>query len=157
MIHHLSLAAREPERAARVVAELWGGQAFPFSPVGHGSWVAVSGDDRGSTMEIYAAGTELKPANGDADSAVEVRPDPARYTATHALIATGLDEAQVHAIADREGWICKRRTRPAGFTVIEFWIEDSVLLEVATPAMQREYLDFMRTRAPAFLAQSSAA
>ena len=39
MIHHVSFAAEDPQRAARAVAELWGGKAFPFPfpPVARGS------------------------------------------------------------------------------------------------------------------------
>jgi hypothetical protein len=30
------------------------------------------------------------------------------------------------------------------FHVIEFWLENRLLIEVATPAMAQEYLDFLR-------------
>ena len=32
MIHHLSIAARDPKQAAAVLAELMGGTAVPFPP-----------------------------------------------------------------------------------------------------------------------------
>lgn len=33
MIHHVSLAAANPEKVARLLASLWQGEAFPFPPV----------------------------------------------------------------------------------------------------------------------------
>lgn len=143
MIHHLSFAARDPRRAAAAIAELWGGEAFPFPPVAVGSWVAVSGDERGTTIEVYPLGAELQPAEGDADSFATMSEAPPRYVATHAAIATPLDEDAVRALADRHGWLAKYRKRGGKFGVIEFWVENSFLLEVMTPAMQREYTGFM--------------
>lgn len=142
MIHHFSFAAREPRRVAEAIARLWGGQAFPFPPVAQGSWVAIAGDERGTTIEVYPAGAELHPAEGDADS-IAVMTEPRAFTATHAAISTPLDEAAVHALAAEHGWLAKYRKRGGKFGVIEFWVENAVLLEVMTPAMAREYTDFM--------------
>jgi hypothetical protein len=142
MIHHFSFAAREPQRVATAIARLWGGEAFPFPPVAEGSWVAIAGDARGTTIEVYPAGAELHPAEGDADS-VAVMAEPAGFVATHAAIATPLDEAQVHALAAEHGWLAKYRKRGGRFGVIEFWVENAFLLEVMTPAMQAEYTGFM--------------
>jgi hypothetical protein len=143
MIHHLSFAAAEPRRVAEAIARLWGGEAFPFPPVAEGSWVAIAGDARGTTIEVYPAGAELHPAEGDADSVALMAPKAARFTATHAAIATPLDEAAVHALAAEHGWLAKYRKRGGKFGVIEFWVENAFLLEVMTPAMAREYTDFM--------------
>ncbi len=143
MIHHMSFAARDPRGAAEAIAALWRGEAFPFPPVGEGSWVAISGDDRGTTMEVYRAGTELHPADGDADGAPVVRPEAPRYVASHAAIASPLGEDEIKAIAAERGWIAKYRKRGGIFGVIEFWVENSFMLEVMTPEMQREYTGFM--------------
>lgn len=143
MIFHLSFAARDPQRAAQVVAELWGGEAFPFPPVARGSWVAISGDERGSTMEVYPFGAELHPVEGDADAVARMVPDAPSHVATHAAIATHLSVAEVEALAARHGWQTKYRKRGGVFGVIEFWVENSFLLEVLTPEMQAEYVGFM--------------
>ena len=45
MIHHVSIAAREPQRVAEVLAELMNGKCFPFGPL-EGAFMAVSGDER---------------------------------------------------------------------------------------------------------------
>ncbi len=47
----------------------------------------------------------------------------------------------VMALAAREGWIAKYRKRGGAFGVIEFWIENAMMVEVLTPEMQAEYLD----------------
>ncbi|MFL5286072.1 MAG: hypothetical protein ACJ8AW_35110 [Rhodopila sp.] len=40
------------------------------------------------------------------------------------------------------------------FHVIEFWVENRLMLEVATPAMTQEYLDFLKSAAPATMGDS---
>ena len=60
MIHHLSIAARDPKHAAGVLAEFMGGNAVPFPP-NPGSFFALQLDDHGSGVEVYPAGTELEP------------------------------------------------------------------------------------------------
>ena len=56
MIFHVSIDADDPRHVAEVLAELWGGRAVPFPPVLKGSWVALAGDDRNTTVEIYPRG-----------------------------------------------------------------------------------------------------
>ena len=143
MIHHFSFAAKEPKRVAEAIAALWGGEAFPFPPVAKGSWVAIAGDARGTTIEVYPAGTELQPVEGDADATAVIQPEPQRFVATHAAIASPLTADDIYAMARALGWEAKYRKRGGIFGVIEFWVENSFLLEVMTPEMQLEYTDFM--------------
>lgn len=142
MIFHVSIDADNPQHVAEVLAELWGGQATPFPPVIAGSWVAMAGDERNTTIEVYPRGTELVPSEGDADS-YGIIGATNRLSATHIAIATRLDMDAVYAIAQREGWPVKYRKRGGVFGVIEFWLEGSRLIEVLTPAMQGEYLGAM--------------
>jgi hypothetical protein len=139
MIFHLSIEADDPRHVARVIAELWRGKSAPFPPVAKGSWMAIAGDDRNTTVEVYPRGSELRPAEGDADSYAAAG-EPRRYNATHMAIATPLTMDEVFAIARREGWPAKYRKRGGLFGVIEFWVEGGQLIEVLTPEMQREYL-----------------
>lgn len=139
MLFHVSIAARDPRRVAGFIAELWGGQAFRFPPVSDNSWVAVAGDERGTTIEVYPADIVLRETPGDADGHGE-HAEVCPYTATHAAIATSLTREQVLALAEREGWPAKYRKRGGQFGVIELWIEDRQMIEVLTPEMQTEYL-----------------
>ena len=142
MIFHVSIDADDPRHVAEVLAELWAGHAVPFPPVIAGSWMAMAGDERNTTIEVYPRGTELVPAEGDADS-YGIIGAPDRRSATHIAIATSLDMHSVHAIAQREGWPAKYRKRGGVFGVIEFWIEGTRMIEVLTSDMQREYLGAM--------------
>ncbi|HEU4958843.1 MAG TPA: hypothetical protein VFT56_00410 [Sphingomonas sp.] len=139
MIYHVSIDADDPRHVAEVFAELWGGTAVPFPPVSTGSWVALAGDDRNTTLEIYPRGTELHEADGDAD-AYGATGTLDRRSATHVALATAMTADQVFAIAAREGWPAKYRKRGGVFGVIELWVEGCRLIEVLTPEMQAEYV-----------------
>jgi hypothetical protein len=138
MIFHLSIEADRPQQVATVLAEIWGGVAQPFPPVGVGSWMAFSGADDGTMIEIYPRGTMLTETDSDA---VGVMGPARRYNATHFAMSTDLPADRIHAIAEREGWSAKTCKRGGMFGVIEIWIEGCQMIEVLTPEMQREYLD----------------
>lgn len=140
MLYHMSIAADEPRHVAEVIAEIWGGRAFPFPPVIAGSWMAMAGDDRRTTIEVYPRGTELREAPGDADS-YGLLTGTGRFGPTHAAIGTPLETGAIMGIALREGWPAKYRKRGGVFGVIELWIEGCQMIEILTPEMQREYLD----------------
>ena len=138
MLFHMSIAAREPERTAHALAELWQGKAYPFPPVGGGSWIAMAGDERNSAIEVYPLGTELyfeaSSAEFDARSGTPDREGPC-----HAAIGTPLDTDQVLALAARENWPARVSDR-GPFTVIEMWIDGSFMFEVLTAEMRDDYL-----------------
>lgn len=138
MLFHVSMAAERPESAARLVAELWRGRAYPFPPVAEGSWIAMAGDERRSAIEVYPLGTELHPGDGESP----MRPlagRPSRNGPVHVAIATELDVEAVKAIAKRFGAPAKVCDR-GPFHVIELWVEGCFMIEVLTPEMQAEYL-----------------
>lgn len=138
MLFHISFAAERPEQAARLIAELWRGRAYPFPPVAEGSWIAMAGDERGSAIEVYPLGTELH--EGDGESAVRpVAGRRSRNGPVHVAVATPLDADQVKAIAKRYGAPAKPCAR-GPFHVIEVWVEGCFMIEVLTPEMQAEYL-----------------
>ena len=67
MIHHLSIAARDPKHVAGVLAEFMGGVAVPFPP-NPGSFFALQLDEHGSGVEVHPAGTELQPGGNNGGS-----------------------------------------------------------------------------------------
>lgn len=155
MIAHLSIDASNPERVARVIAELWRGKALPF-PVVDGGWIVLADDDRGSAIEIYPKATEMTPGVGDegappndgyAAQPFEVQPRRAtssrEFGATHVAIETPLDEADVKKIAQREGWRELGCERGPAFRVVEFWLENRVLVELLTPSAVDRYRKFV--------------
>src|SRR5580692_9818536 len=103
MIHHLSIAARDPKQAAGVLAELMGGTAVPFPP-NPGSFFALQLDEHGSGVEVHPAGTELQPDGTTGGSFV--KKDPQGYSPTHFALSVATDADTVHTIAERAGWQC---------------------------------------------------
>ncbi|MBS0503935.1 MAG: hypothetical protein JSS55_09085 [Proteobacteria bacterium] len=138
MLFHLSIEADDAKRTAEVLAEIWGGTALPFPPVGIGSWMAFHGADNGTMIEVYPRGTTLIETDGDAVGVIAER---SRATATHFAMSTDLPAERIYAIAAREGWSAKYCKRGGKFGVIEIWIDGCQMIEVLTPEMQREYLD----------------
>ncbi|MFD0946405.1 hypothetical protein ACFQ1E_08660 [Sphingomonas canadensis] len=142
MIFHLSIDADDPRHVAEVIAELWGGIATPFPPVTEGSWMAMAGDERNTTLEVYPRGTVLVEGEGDTD-AYGVPGGTGARSATHFAMGTALGVEQVIAIARREGWPVKYRKRGDIFGVLEIWVEGTRMIEVLTPEMQAEYRETM--------------
>ena len=154
MIHHLSIAARDPQRAAGVLAELMGGTAVPFPP-NPGSFFALQMDDHGSGVEIYPAGTELQP--GGVVGGSFVKTGPRSYGPTHFALSVPTDGAAVQAIAERAGWQCFDCNR-GPFHVIEVWVENETMVEILPPNYASEYLAFTRPdNVKAAMARGSAA
>jgi hypothetical protein len=142
MIHHLSIAARDPRHVAGVLAELMGGSAVPFPP-NPGSFFALQLDDHGSGVEVYPAGTELRPGGSDGGGFAK-RPEAERgYGPTHFALSVATDADAVESIATREGWQCFRCNR-GPFHVIEVWLENETMVEILPPEFAREYLAFTR-------------
>ena len=140
MLFHLSIDADDPKFVSDVLAKILGGAAFPFPPVACGSWVAMAGDARNTSVEVYPRGTEFVEALGDAD-AIGVQGVGNMRSATHFAIETRLSREEVFALAHRFGWPVKYRRRGGVFGVIEFWLEGTRMIEILTAEMVQEYLD----------------
>jgi hypothetical protein len=140
MLFHMSIDADDPQRVAKVFAEIWQGRAMPFTPVTVGSWVAMADDERHNLIEFYPRGIELIEVEGDADAQGVDGAAPRPHSATHMAIGTRMTADQILAIARREGWPAKYRKRGGAFGVIELWVEGWRMVEVLTPEMQQEYL-----------------
>ncbi len=140
MIHHISIAAQDPQRVAGVLAELMGGFVIPFPP-NPGAFLAVARDSHGTGVEVHPQDTVLE--LGDAHGASFGRRAPVAATsAVHMALSVEIEEAQVRAIAEREGWTCRFCSRGGDFDVIELWLEDSFMVEVLPPALAARYLAF---------------
>ncbi len=69
----------------------------------------------------------------------------------HLLLSVPLEPEEIERIGAREGW----RTKTFGrgmqgskpfFHVIEFWLENRLMIEVVSPEMAREYEEFSEER-----------
>ena len=141
MIHHLSIAARDPKHVAGVLAEFMGGKAVPFPP-NPGSFFALQLDEHGSGVEVYPAGTELQPGGSDGAGFAK-KPEGRGYGPTHFALSVAAQADAVEAIAGREGWQCYRCNR-GPFHVIEVWVENESMVEILPPEYAAEYLAWTR-------------
>ena len=143
MIHHVSISAHDPQHVASVLAELMGGRCYPFPGGIADSFMAVRGDAHGTMIEVYPHTVTLHPGRDDGPGRAE-HDATSEYGPFHLLLSVPLDRAAIERIGAREGW----RTRYFGrgapgekpvFHVIEFWVENRLMIEVATPDMVEEY------------------
>ena len=150
MLFHLSIPTDNPERVAKVIAELWRGEAFPFFPHRNSSWVAFAGDERGTGIECYPRDVLITPSDEEQPTGFTLSPLASEAgethkvggyhrSATHAAIATPLSIEELIAIGAREGWLT-RYARRGVFGVVEMWIENSIMFELLPPEQQKEYL-----------------
>ena len=138
MIHHLSIPATDTRHVADVLVELLGGVVTEFGPYPN-SWIAWAGDEVGAAIEVYPVGTEMFPSSGTGQAQFRHNPTASKFTATHATVSVDRSEAEILDLAEREGWRAVHLPR-GPFDVIEFWIENSVMLELMTPEMTAAYL-----------------
>lgn len=139
MIHHFSIAAKDPRHVAEVLAELFGGTVTGFGPRA-GGYIAWAGDDHGTAIEVYPFATELfPPPSGNGQAHFRNDAGASHFSATHGAVSVERTEEEILALGKREGWRAVRLDR-GGFEVIELWVENTVMLEVMTPQMAADYL-----------------
>lgn len=144
MIHHVSIPAENPRRVADVLSELWSGQAFPFPPSPESYVVFPHDNNQGTCIEVYPLGTKLIPGKGDQQVHVDFSRSPAQLCEFHAAISVPLSLPEVEAIAVREGWRAVVGSRGGEcYQIVEFWVENRLLLELLTPEMLPQYSAFM--------------
>lgn len=125
------------------------GRAFPFAGPLPGAYIAMSGDACGTMIEVYPETISIVPGQGDEQQAVFTPGAPASYGSFHALIAVPTDRATIERIGAREGWRTKFFGRgapgqPPAFHLLEFWVENRIMLELAPPDLVSEYTSVMQ-------------
>lgn len=138
MIHHVSFTAENPREVATILADLIGGRVSRFGPW-PGGYIAWAPDPAGTAIEVYPTGTELAPDPEGGQALFAHNYFAQRFTAVHAAISLDRTEDEIMRVAQRAGWQARRLDR-GGFEVIEVWVENTVMLEVMTPAMATRYL-----------------
>ncbi|WP_250123995.1 hypothetical protein [Chroococcidiopsis sp. CCMEE 29] len=140
MLHHISVAVDNPLHVAKVLSEVWNGKFFPFPP--HpGSYIVLAGDQHGTAIELYPAATELIP--GESEVEFSQTSFPRHFTGIHAAISVPISQKKIEEIGGREGWIVLLCNR-GPFQVVEFWVENKLMLEFLPPALTPQYLTFMQ-------------
>jgi hypothetical protein len=98
-------------------------------------------------IEVYPERVTLEiPASGDQVVFGENKVPPHSWP-FRLLLSVPLQPDEIERIGAREGWRAKTfgRGMPGQkpfFHVIEFWLENRLMSEVASPAMAQEYQDF---------------
>ncbi len=139
MIHHASIPADDPERVARVIAELWRGTYHPF--IAPCTFVVLADDAHGTELEVAPRGIELIPA--EAEVGFQRNPIASPFSEVHINMATALSYDEVLAIASREGWIARVCDRGGFFKLVEFWLENKFMLELMSAAESARYRSIM--------------
>jgi len=143
MIHHISIAVINPLHVAEVLAEVWNGKVAPFPP--HpGSYMVLANDQYGTMIELYPSGVELVPGCNDEQVGFTQNSFPSEFTAIHAAISVPTSQAEIERIGTREGWRVLRCNRDGLFDVIEFWVENRLMLELLPPTLAVGYTTFMQ-------------
>lgn len=140
MLHHISISVENPQHVANVMAEIMHGKVVPFSP-NPGSYMMLVGDEFGTGIEFYPMGSELIPDARLGQVGFQINEHPANYTSVHAAISVPLNLEEIERIGAREGWRVLPCSRNGAFDVVEFWIENHLMLELLTPEMAAKYLD----------------
>ena len=155
MINHISVGVNNPENVANVLAELWNGYAFPFPP-SPGGFIVFADDGRGTAVEFTPINIELIPGKGfpveenfspetpteEFEATFQFSETSPGFVSTHLALNTHLSEAEVKAIATREGWRTLTCNRGGGlFQLIEVWVENRFMIEVFTPEMTARYVE----------------
>jgi hypothetical protein len=138
LIAHASIPADHPETAARVLAEIMGGEVTPFPPGGPGSFLAWSRDGK-TFLELIQRGRTLRYGTDEAEYAPSRDPQH-RSTEVHLAVCVERSEADILEIAERAGWPTRSCDRGNGtFQLVEVWVDGAFLIEFLDPVQARGY------------------
>ncbi|MBD2453958.1 hypothetical protein H6G80_07685 [Nostoc sp. FACHB-87] len=140
MLHHISIAVKNPQHVANVMAEIMHGRVAPFSP-NPGGYMMFVGDEFGTGIEFYPLGSEIIPDVWQGQAGFQINEHPANYTSVHAAISVPVSIEEIERIGAQEGWRVLACSRNGVFDVVEFWIENRLMLELLTPEMAAKYLE----------------
>ncbi len=142
MIHHLSVAAADPQGVGQFFADIMGGVVVDFPP-NPGSCMVFKADGRGTAIEIYPAGSVMIP-NGEPGAIFLRQPEAFGRSPTHFALSIDLPQDEALARAKAKGWDAFICDRGGHFRVVEVWIENTWLVELLPPTFAAEYLGFAK-------------
>jgi hypothetical protein len=134
---HASIPADDPQAAARVLAEIMGGEALRFPPGGPDAWMAWSGDGA-VELEVIPRGRVLHPGGDQGDW--RALDGGQRLSEVHLAISVDHSAEAVIALADRAGWPARACERGGGlFGLVEVWVDGVFMIEFLDPAQTARY------------------
>jgi hypothetical protein len=150
VIHHISITVNHPLKVARALGDVLQGSVYGFPPL-EGSYIVLPFDAHGTAIEVYPRTATFEPGLADGPQTYGLNASSPPYIGIHAAISVPSTQAEIEAIGDREGWrtlLCDR----GPFRVIEFWVENWLMLELLPANLTTDYLAFIQPRqAEAFL------
>ncbi len=138
MIHHFSIPVQNTRHVSIALAKLFNGTITGFGPY-ENSYIVWFGDEYGTAIELFPNGTEMIPDQRMGQANFIHNQSHSEFSATHAAISIKQSREEMLGIAEELGWRALELSR-GGFNVIEFWIENSVMIELLTPDMADQYL-----------------
>jgi hypothetical protein len=147
MIHHISIDAHNPLRAAHVLADLWNGEVYQF--LYPGSYTVMPFDDYGTAIVVFPLGTAWHPGSDSQPAQLAAAaPDSDNRLALHVVLSVPTTQQQIEQIGQRQGWRVLTRDQGEGtFRLVEFWLENRLLLELLPPGFAADYLQTMQPEA----------
>lgn len=139
MIHHISIPVINPHQVAQVLAELLRGRVEAFEP-NPNFFIVLAGDEYGTAVEVYPIGSEIIPGQNEQQASFRQNVCPTAFMGVHAAISVPTGLEQIKQIGEREGWRVLPCNRDGLFDVVEFWIENRLMLELLTPEIKAKYL-----------------
>lgn len=142
MIHHISIGVKNPLQVAGVLAEILNGKVYTLLPYPD-CYIVCPFDEHGSAIQLYPLGMEIVPGAESSSHSFVQSPGKHSFSAVHAAISVPTSQKGIEEIGDREEWrtvVCNS----APFRVVEFWVENSIMLEFLPPELADEYINFMQ-------------
>lgn len=99
-------------------------------------------DEYGTAIELYPLGSQIEPGENDEECVFVRTAITSMYTDIHAAISVPISQKEIEQIGVREDWRVVRCNRDSFFDVIEFWVENRLMIELLTPEMASQYLKF---------------
>ena len=81
----------------------------------------------------------MYPPDGPEEAQFRAAAAASPYVATHVALSVQRTVEEIQEVAGALGWRAIRLSR-GPFDVVEFWIENHVMVELMTPEMTRDYL-----------------
>lgn len=140
MLHRISISVDNPLHVANVISEILHGSVlrggdYPYT------YTVMSNDEYGSAIELVQSGNEVIVGRQDKFE-YEYNLNHSNFSPIHLAISVPASRYEIEQIAEREGWHVAVGNR-GRFKLIEFWIENKLLLELIPPETIPQYVKSM--------------
>ena len=134
-IRHLSVTARNPEKAAKALAEMTGGQAQPFiSKNMPGAWVCIWDTSKNHLIEFLPDGFLMQATDYGAD--FKKMDSNVNYKSTHFQLEVDATVNEIKLVADKNSFRHAFRANRGG-PLYDVWFEDQLLVEFTSDEIRK--------------------